>query len=203
MAKNGHRGTREKRKSKIRKIKQSILIICEGTETEPNYFKHWKRFIRNEARIEIESKGPSPNVIVDYAVNKISTYDYNQIWCVFDQNGHEGISNSIRKARNNNISVAFSNPCFEIWFLLHFKYQAANIDCDSVCALLKNKYLKRFNKSMDVYDKLLNNQDKAISSAQKLRRKHRHDGTTPVENQNPSTGVDELVEYLNSLPESQ
>lgn len=28
----------------------------------------------------------------------------------------------MKLARQNNISVFLSNPCFEIWYLLHFRY---------------------------------------------------------------------------------
>jgi len=52
-------------------------------------------------------------------------------------------------------------------------------------------------KVHNIYGKLLDHQEKAIKRAKELRKMHKRNRN--AETENPSTTVDELVEYLNSL----
>jgi hypothetical protein len=52
-----------------------------------------------------------------------SSYDKEfEAWAVFDADNHARATISIatQKARANGVNVAFSNPCFEVWALMHF-----------------------------------------------------------------------------------
>ena len=40
---------------------------------------------------------------------------------VFDRDEHPNVPEAISRCRNANVGVAFSNPCFEIWLILHFE----------------------------------------------------------------------------------
>ncbi|MFT4628841.1 MAG: hypothetical protein ACI8PZ_007537, partial [Myxococcota bacterium] len=46
---------------------------------------------------------------------------YDEVWCVFDRDEHERFADACQMARDNNLQVAASNPCFELWLLLHFR----------------------------------------------------------------------------------
>lgn len=46
---------------------------------------------------------------------------YDHIWCVFDIDEHPFVPEARQQARDNRIDVAVSNPCFELWLLLHFQ----------------------------------------------------------------------------------
>ena len=41
----------------------------------------------------------------------------------FDVDEHPGISDAKQMARASGIKLAISNPCFELWLLLHFREQ--------------------------------------------------------------------------------
>ena len=46
---------------------------------------------------------------------------FNEVWCVTDVDEHKRLEPALDKAKGNDIRVALSNPCFELWLLLHFR----------------------------------------------------------------------------------
>ena len=183
--------------------KPRILIICEGAETEPLYFDHFRieRHLRKELLSIIGKEcGTHPKTVVEYARKlhreaRRDGFDYDIVWCVFDRDSHERIHEAFEQARANCFEVAFSNPSFELWFLLHFQEQGASIERKKAVHKLK-QHLPNYDKSEDVYDKLVKRQDEAIRRARQLQRQHLGDEMPPP---NPYTNVDALVEYLNQL----
>jgi hypothetical protein len=88
--------------------------------------------------------------------------------------------------------MLLSNPCFEIWLLLHAKDQKTAIDTDALIKELKKSapVWKNYSKSAftDTQKTFLNNNtDVAVARAKKLH-----------EFQNPSTGIYKLIEMLSS-----
>ena len=116
-----------------------VLIVCEGTRTEPGYFHDLRHTERIPIELEI-SPGGVPKTLVQRAVQlknaaqkeaKIRQDEnllYDDIWCVFDIDEHPAVPDGKRQARDNEINLAISNPCFELWILLHFRDQRAHID---------------------------------------------------------------------------
>ncbi|MGH3940412.1 MAG: RloB family protein, partial [Pseudonocardiaceae bacterium] len=54
-------------------------------------------------------------------------------WCVFDvewPKNHPNLKQAIQLARDHNIRLAISNPCFELWLILHFEDQTAFLNTD-------------------------------------------------------------------------
>ncbi len=43
----------------------------------------------------------------------------DQVWIVFDRDEHAEFETSIERCRSVGIGAAFSNPCFELWLILH------------------------------------------------------------------------------------
>jgi hypothetical protein len=173
------------------------LIVCEGEKTEPLYFGHWKRDRWSKAGITIVGGnicGTNPKNIVEYA--RAHGKDYDSIWCVFDHDEHKRVPAAFDQALANGFKVAFSNPCFELWFLIHFQEQTAYIERAAVCRKVKGR-IKGHEKSLDVYEQLASGQGRAIVRAAAMRKRNLENGKK--ETDNPSTGVDRLVVYLNSL----
>jgi hypothetical protein len=50
------------------------------------------------------------------------SFEIFEVWAVFDRDAHpeKQVPNAFKLAATNNIFVAFSNPCFEVWGLMHF-----------------------------------------------------------------------------------
>jgi hypothetical protein len=129
--------------------------------------------------------------------------DGDQIWCVFDRNGNtnEELQKAERIANQRGYSIAFSNPAFELWYLLHFADQKSYLaDADAVIAKLENDgYIPNYNKSSDYYDALLPTRQQAIDRALELQELHISKSLPLLHrDSNPCTTVAQLVELLQS-----
>lgn len=97
--------------------------------------------------------------------------------------------------------MAYSNPSFELWFLLHFVNQQAEVeDCQALIRLLKQtSRISDYEKNKDYFDVLKPLQATAIQRAKARACQIQCQGIEPISRQsNPLTTVWELVEYLNS-----
>jgi len=198
----------QKRKGGLRSRRSVIYIICEGAETEVNYFR---RFRTRYSSIDIRpvvSKHKSAVYLVERAADTIRHEPYypedgDQIWCVFDRNGNtnEELNKAGGIASRRGYSVAFSNPAFELWFLLHFTDQRAYLaDAEAVIAKLdaKNR-IPNYSKAGDYYDVLLPKQQQAVNRAMALQEYHKNNELPLLHREsNPCTTVAELVELLQS-----
>ena len=195
-----------RRKRPTRTPSPLVLIVCEGAETEPNYFDVFRQRLRlSKSQLKICGKecGSHPKSVVKHAKeekNEIGKdgLKYDHIWCVFDCDQHENIHEALNQAEGNKFKVAFSNPCFELWYLYHFQDQTAHIERDAVIQLLKHSYIPDYEKSMgNIYNLLLERQAVALERAKQVRKWHKDNGDEETEN--PSTTVDTLVEELESI----
>lgn len=190
-----------------RKRNPVVYIICEGSETEVKYFK---RFRSRGCHIDIEplpSQYKSADKLVQKAHSTMGNNPYypdegDTIWCVFDRddNTDEILRNAVLQAKKEGYRIIFSNPAFELWYLLHFTEQNAVIkDCQTVIELLqKPGRIEKYEKSVDVYDILKPMQEIALNNAKKRITALGKAGEELVKREsNPATNVCELVEYLN------
>lgn len=187
------RAKRELRKQSTRgKIKDSILILCEGEKTEPNYFNSFRTDLQLK-NVKIDGCGTNTDKLVEKAFQNLN--DFDQIWCVFDRDSFppHNFNRAFQLAeKHKQIRIAYSNEAFELWYLLHFHYCDTGLHRDQytekLTDLLGFKYQKN-SKSM--YDKLSGMQETARNNARKLLENH------PDPNDNPSTTVHLLVQELN------
>jgi hypothetical protein len=106
-----------------------------------------------------------------------------------------------RLGKGSKIFAIPSVPCFEFWLLLHFTYTtkpfdapAGNSICFRVIEELKN-YLPAYQKGdQDIFNKIQDKLDNAITNARSVEQYHQTSGTN-----NPSTLVHSMVEYLRNL----
>ena len=185
-----------KRRPPSREALRQYLIVCEGEVTERHYFND----LRILERILIEIKfiaGATPKSLVERAVQEKRALRrekekiYEEIWVVFDVDTHPFLAEARQQAKDNSIRVAISNPCFELWALLHFQDQSASIKCAEVRDLCKT-YMPRYDKELPC-SKLLPLYEEALRRAQALQKAHEANGTVGA---NPSTGVFDLVRSI-------
>ncbi|MER0242846.1 RloB family protein [Streptomyces sp. HSW2009] len=123
-----------------------------------------------------------------------------RVWCVVDVEApapHASLDEAIALARRSGVRMALSNPCFELWLLLHIKHVLAyQTSADAQRALEKDGacgYAVQ-RKHLD-YVKLAGpdgaRHAQAEARAQKLRA-----GTDRGHQANPWTDVDILVGLL-------
>lgn len=196
-----------------RKRRPIIYIICEGKETETKYFRHFRSRNCLVDIVPISSKYKAAEYLVKQAGKLIPRSDYfpkvgDQIWCVFDRddNSDEALKRAGEYAENHGYHIAYSNPCFEYWYLLHFiQHNGYLSGADEVLNLLRSKgRLAHYEKSCDVFAELLPYQSKAVERAKERLDRISRDKTVILSREsNPSTTVHDLVLYLNSQQQSE
>ena len=105
-----------------------VLIVCEGSKTEPSYFRSLvDRYRLSTANVEITGSGSDPRALVKTA-KKLRDDEkrwgdrYDTVYCVFDRDEHTHFNTASNEALSANLKLARSWPCFEFWLLLHFVY---------------------------------------------------------------------------------
>jgi hypothetical protein len=199
---------KEKKTKKKRELIAYFLIVCEGSKTEPNYFKSFpKKNGQIVYDIEFEGGGISTLKVVEKAIEirDSSKQKYDRVWAVFDRDSFKATSfnNAIFKAKANNIECAWSNQAFELWYLLHFHNRITSMHRDEYKKAIENainnqikeksfKYEKNSPNMLSILEKY-GNQDQAIKWAKNLNKNFAGQKFSDF---NPSTQVYKLVEEL-------
>jgi hypothetical protein len=104
-----------------------IVIATEGEKTEKQYFENlFDSPVIQVKILETPSDGKSdPGYVLQRLVTFQQDCDINgndELWLMSDVDrwGPEKLKTVCRLANEAGISVAISNPCFELWLLLHF-----------------------------------------------------------------------------------
>ena len=191
-----------RRRRPYREVKRRILIVCEGVVTERHYFNDLR--IQTKSLVELRiDPGGDPKSLVERAVDlkrtaekdakrgKDQNLKYDATWCVFDVDEHPYLAEARQQALDNGIQVAVSNPCFELWALLHFQDQHAHIERHDVQRLCR-QYMPRYDKRLPC-ETLLPAYNEAVRRSIELEQWHHTRGT---DGGNPSTGVHRLTEEI-------
>ncbi|MGC1272431.1 MAG: RloB family protein [Planctomycetaceae bacterium] len=204
------RGAKPSRKRRRRRQERTrVLIVCEGRETERNYFDQLKREDIVAERFTVTVKKGSGGTREQIAGNAVdrkgdSPDEYDEVWCVMDieDSSHRGsLIKALKRLRENEIEACLSNPSFEVWYLAHFERTAkAFSGCNAVVLALNTHWKKQFNREYDKSDKsnyrrISNWTSKAIEHAQWVRETH-HTESTETCDCNSSTEVYRLVRRL-------
>ena len=127
--------TRDLRRQRhCREPKRRFVVFCEGANTEPGYLSALKRCFAF-ALIEIETIGGVgvPYTVAERATQRarelgltrrrrrtLSSFEEgDQVWAVFDRDEHPRFTEAVRLCESGGVSVGRSNPCFELWLILH------------------------------------------------------------------------------------
>ena len=191
------------RKLNTREVEEIFLIVCEGTKTEPSYFRSFRvpreviDIPREVIDIEVEGLGENPTRLVERAITRAKEEQFDQVWCVFDRDSFpvSDITKAVALAKKNKIQIAYSNEAFELWYILHFQFLNAAIPRSDYSKKLSSLMEKPYAKnSRDMYDDLLSRQPIAIANADRLLQEY--PTPNPVTD-NPSTTIHQLVKQLN------
>lgn len=195
--------------------KQKFVLISEGKNTEPEYFAAVKRHYSGALIDFIFLKGAGvPKKITETAMSeslkrglskgsrkKKDSYELNdQVWAVFDRDTHPEFNQPIQKCKGNGIGVAYSNPCFELWLILHFEnfekpddHHAVQKHLETLCS----DYDRKKSKTTDcgvLMDKL----EDAEQRAEKQLKNRKKEGAPFGP---PSTTVFELTRAIRDAAE--
>lgn len=195
--------------------KKLFLIVCEGENTEPCYFKS---FPVPTKTVIVEGGCGSKTSLVDFAIDLAKRPEYldREVWCVFDfdikpdekATQPEDFNNAIEKAESQGLHVAWSNDAFELWFVLHFQELDAALTRHELYPILKGAWklesfsreAKKFEFCQGHYERHggteSDSQQLAIRRAKRLHSQY--DGKKDFANQCPCTTVYQLVIELNN-----
>ena len=182
-------------------------VLTEGRVTERDYLRCWARRNRGIVRIDFLDAGMTPGALVRRAReygrrnprSRRADPDFDEIWCVFDTDEHPHLSQAMENARQSGIEVAVSNPCFELWLVLHVQEQTAYIDRHEVQRLSSELGLSDGKKIAEqAWTGLVEAFETAKQRARALDERHAGDGSP--RRSNPSTNVWRLVDRLTTNP---
>ncbi len=156
-----HRQRRPARGPATRSPRRRLLVVCEGAKTEPDYVRGFVRQCRAAVvEIRIPDERGDPRRLVEIAKKHKTWADrearserdpllaYDEVWCVFDRDQHERFTDACTMARDNGFLLAVSNPCFELWLLLHFRDSPGLQDRHAVQRMVAS-YIPGYVKSLD------------------------------------------------------
>jgi hypothetical protein len=191
-------------------IKKTFLIYCEGVNTEPEYFESFP--VTTETKVEAIGLGRSRTALVEEVIELIAKIEIDadqEIWVVFDRDvkydnkdqGDKDFNNALNLAKNNGIKCAYSNDCFELWFILHDDYVETAFYRTQIYSKLSEKFGFNYEKhgkgeefAKSLYPMFLDRLPYAIRNAKRLHSVH---SDKEYHLQNPCTTVYQLVEALN------
>ncbi|MBN1461489.1 MAG: RloB domain-containing protein [Armatimonadetes bacterium] len=194
-----------RRRQGARPVRHRFLLLCEGEVTEREYFEYLRKEFRGTlVSIEISRKRGDPLGLVreaarlrrEAASNARREQDdnirFDSVWCVCDVDQHPRLEEAVRLARRSGVSMAVSNPCFELWPALHFDACGRFVTSGDLKSILRT-YMPKYDKHIDLR-KLDSRRAEATRRAVALERQHELAGRAAWSN--PSTGVWKLVERL-------
>jgi|TARA_B110000902_G_scaffold186736_1_gene211322 hypothetical protein len=173
-----------RKKSLGKTINPTYYVFCEG-DTEEEYIKHLKHHYRIpiEIKTKVEGNSISDRKIKSFLRDR-PTSSKDKTFLLYDAD----VSGVLEKLKNiKNTTLLISNPCIELWFLLHYKDQTANIDTANCVKKMNDSwkdYKKGFLNSKSKAE-LIEKQEDALARAEKLNP-----------NNNPSTTIPELIKIL-------
>lgn len=179
---------------RVRKYKKAryphkvFLVICEG-ETEETYINLLKRYYRVPVLIKTRVSGNSINerLLWQYVRElELQKEDDFAIFYVYDCDV-DCVVDKIKKLPGVAI---LSNPCFELWYLLHVKYMGKSLNSASLHKILTTCHpvWKNYTKgclSDNQMQLLISGKEDAIRRAKDL-----------IWHANPSTNLYEFLEAL-------
>ncbi len=197
------------RRGEKKEAGKRYLIVCEGSKTEPNYFREMRHDLRiRTAKIEIcgEECGSDPVSVFNYAASVFDSdkgAKFDAVFCVIDKDDHKNLDEALAKieAKGEGFVAVLSYPCFEYWLLLHYvlhrsaftKTATKSIGGVVISTLKKHDptYSKGTKGTWVRYKQKLQT---AMDNATQIKKSATNSG-----NLNPSTSMHEVVELLMAL----
>lgn len=203
-------GSKYKRTIKKRVPHETIAVFMEGTVTEPEYLSSLlaRLNIPKELVKCFPSDHSDPKGLVDDAVKTKKRSEKNakkggvvidSWWVIVDtecgsSERKRNLSEAIQKARDNNIWLCQSDPSFEYWLLLHYKYSTKSYENSDQCLYDLKKFMPDYKpnyKHPDI-NTLMGLVEDAVHNASRLRKNY-----TSFGNKSPRTDCDLLIRKIN------
>ena len=153
-----HKRSRNTREEKIVRY----YIVCEGKETEVNYFKGIKSKFGQKGlltrdpnlieiyNIEVKGIGKGADKVLEETTKLLNRKGniYDNVWLIFDKDDllDTAFNSIIKKSKQRGYKVGWSNKCFELWLYLYFEANQSDLSCNDYIDKLDKKFKKYINK---------------------------------------------------------
>ena len=194
------------RRAATRSPAARIVVVTEGGSTEPTYLRTFGRIYGEPSavRLNIIPAAGDPRAVVERAItewrklrgDKLASRD--TVWAMFDPDEHPRFDEARILARDNGISMAISNPCFELWGIFHYRDYDAPLDrhqCQRQLSQLCSTYVSDRGKLFDDLELIRDSYPDARQRAETSLVRRFEEGTPEG---NPSTTVHLLTERIRS-----
>ena len=202
-----HRWNRDRKPSRrqpFRDPKPTILIVCEGSITEPEYFDgFWHSCHNPRVRVHVPKDHGVPKTLVGIAKDLKNdalkqakeqgddNLAFDAVWCVHDVDDHPHLHEAREMADANGVELAISNPSFELWLLLHFRDSPGMQHRDALGPMIK-QFDPGYDKHV-IYSKYSAGYEVAVERARRLDQAAEERNETEG---NPTTGVYKLTSLI-------
>lgn len=195
------------------------LIVCEGEKTEPLYFEGMRNALkpefRNRIHIVVKGTGLHTTDLLDYALRECRlSGGYDHVWLAYDRDDFDlqDFDSVVSGCARNSDEITtyhplWSNPCVEVWMLLHFGYTTADMTSSKAIAktdAVFRKELHRPYKKNDarLFTDLSSRLADAERNANRLAEWHENQGTSRPSLMNPGTQLQRITEVLREYIET-
>lgn len=189
------------------------LIVCEGEKTEPLYFEGMRNALkpefRNRIHIVVKGTGLHTTDLLDYALRECRlSGGYDHVWLAYDRDDFDlqEFDSVVSKCARYSDEITtyhllWSNPCVEVWMLLHFGYTTAEMTSAEAIAKtdaafrrdLKHSYAKN---AKGLFEELYSRLNRAESNVDQLKNWHEEQGAYLPSQMNPCTTISEITRAL-------
>lgn len=125
-SRTGPRPTNRREPSKDTKAR--VVVATEGRVTEPLYLQAFTRMHGHDSIELVHVPSSSDPRSVVERVREEKTHapsdglsELDTYWAMFDRDDHDRFHEAVDMANANDIGLAISIPCFELWVLLHYE----------------------------------------------------------------------------------
>lgn len=195
----------KKRGQHTRNRKKLIWIGTEGrNKTERLYFSHFNQM--NTEYVVHFAKGNDTDpykiaTAVSASMGLPKDRDKgDRAFCVFDTDvdpkKEKNIQNALSYCKKQGIETIYSNPCFEIWYLLHYTYSTRSFRNNEEILNALMRYVQNYQKNQDYFESLFPNVYTAIKNAKRLEQYHAENNHITEMTCNPSTQIYKIVELF-------
>lgn len=172
-----------------------VLLVCGSERTESEYFKGLRSHVgARSVSVKVVERPSAPDQVVRYARDHCGRDDFDETWCAVDVDRFEvegaKVSAAHGLADSAGIRMATSNPCFELWLLLHHEGCTSHCDGYSDVEVRLKRFVSSYDKTRLRFDDYADGVLGAVARAKRL------DPTGVAHDINPSSAVWVLVEKI-------
>ena len=202
----------KKQRNSVKRVRKPVMLItAEGkNKTEQLYFssfqsqhgKYSVKFIKTGN--ETDPEGMFKALDAYWKRNDLSEKYGDKAYIVLDLDCYEKKAKLIEKLerKSKNIRFIVSNPCIEVWFLMHFGYSTHQYMDSKEPKRELRKHIEGYEENMDVAAILKPLLPTAIANVDRLRKYHKENDTKWLSAEcNPMTEVDEIIALLENVKE--